>query len=188
MRTLKNNFTSYDAINTNEFIQDKLTYSGYPAGTKLIRITYFECNEAQSGRKSIIETKDIPLTKLNIPEGVSLVDALKTVSYVYDQVSKKVDQDQSLLLKSQLTNYCLQQFGFTEIPETRRKKEKCLPLYFVGGNPSLFRAVPEFDSYVDWYVPEVSREQIKEAYKASGKTLPRSIKINFEPEPEPNEE
>ena len=188
MKVLKKNFSSANPIKDDSFIQDKLTYSGYPETTKLIRLVYIDLKEAQLGRKSVVKVNEVPLTKFNIPEGVSLVDALKAVSFVYDQVSKKVDNKQNYLLTSQLTNHCLQQFSFTEIPETRRKKEKCLNLYFVGGNQKLFPATAQYDSYVDWYIPEVSRDTIKEIYKASNKTLPRSIKINYEPEVEPNEE
>ena len=187
MITLKKDFSSPSDVSKNEHLENKFLYEGYPNNTQLVRIKYVECHESQKGKKNIVETKELSLGKLNIPKGLSLVEAVKTISYVFDQVTKKTKSN-NLLLTSQLTKHCLSQYHFADVSENARKKEKCLTLYFVGGNQQLLSLTNHFDNYTDWYVSNVSRDEVKSTYQNSGLNFPKSTKINFEPETELGEE
>ena len=184
MYNLKNTFISSEPVDSNANIQGKFTYAGYDEKTKLIKIHYVYISEADLGKKKRIQVKPIELAKHQIPENLSLADAVKTVSYIINQVSKKTKSDKNSLLCAQLSSRCLSQYHFTEVEESKRKKEKCLPLFVVDGNPKLLKNTSFYDNYVDWYVPNVTRDDVSASFKNASLTMPRTIKINFEEESE----
>jgi len=188
MYRLKDDYTSREAQNSNEYIQDKLTYAGINPNTKLIKVRYVKLEEVSQGRKNKIQMKQLELERLEIPEGLSLADSLKTYSYVLDQIARKTGAEKNSLLCSQIAYHCLQQYHFTEVSSTERKKEKCLTLYVVDGQPKLLPETSIYRDYVDWYVPNITREEISNAYREISLSIPRFTKINFEAEQQPGEE
>ena len=188
MYRLKDSYLSSEPKQSNNYIQNKFTFAGYDEKTKLVRVYYVKLTETLVGKKNKIEIKPIKLNKQEIPSNLSLADAVKTISYVFNQVSKKTNSKTNSLLCTQLSNQCLRQYHFTEIEDNKRKKEKCLPIFVIDGNPALLGKTELYSDYVDWYVPEISREEISNAFKEASLTMPRSTKVNFESDSEPGEE
>ena len=187
MKILKKNLITKDQSNSDQYIEDNLTFAGYDKNSKLVRIIIVKCEEVLKKKSAVLQTKEVRLDRLELPSNFSIVDAIRTISYVLNQVSKKVNEDVSSILCPQLAHHCLPQYHFKQIPDTERKKAHCVNLFVVSGAPDIFDQTEYFYDYFDWYQKDVTRDQIQNIYKKAGLTLPRTTKINFEQdEEEPN--
>lgn len=188
MKKLKKNLITSDDENSIEYLKDNLTFNGYSDSDRLLRIIYVKCGADESKGFPTLKTTPIVLDKMELPKNLSLVDSIKTVSYVLNQVAKKTGEPKNSLLCSQLLSRCLPQYNFTQIDNKKRKKENCVNLYIVDGAVELFPTTNYYFDYFDWYQNKVSREDLQNTYKQLSLTFPRSTKINYEDDLEPGEE
>ena len=179
MKILKHNFTSNEQ-NSNEHIEDLLTFSGFDKNAKVVRIRYVHVSEIIKKKSPTLTSRELTLNKIRIPEGFSMADALKTISYVVNQVSKKLNENKNGLICCQLTHDCLSQYHFTPVEENKKKKENFVDIYFVDGIVSVFPNSKYYDDYFDWYQNSVTRDEIQQIYKNAGLNMPRTTKCNFE--------
>jgi len=184
MYKLKENFIAPEG--TYSF-KDKLLYEGYDDNTRHIRLHYIVCTDNVHRKKATVKVQELTFQTYEIPQNMQLDEAIKTYSYVIDEISKIISEKPDTLLTTQIAYQTLPKLGFKEAYLS--SKEKFADLYVVGGNKKLFHETKFYKDYFDWYQPQVKKEEIESLYKNINIKLPKQININFNhEESEPGEE
>ena len=103
-----------------------------------------------------------------MPEGMSREDGFKVLSYLTDFIEKRPDVNPySLKSVNTLDGVLnLERFGFSRDAE---KGENVIDLFTVDGRVLLFKRNRElYQKYFNWYVDDVSREEVEAIYQKCG--------------------
>ena len=181
MKKLKSKILTDANENSRQYIQDVLDYNGYSDSTQFINFDIIKCEEVPSKKAIKAKTIGIELERMRIPENMSLVDAIRTISYVLNQTSKKINQPKNTSITTQITNMCLPQYGFKQDLNKPKKTDSCCTLYVVEGNPLIFKTTKFYNDYFDWYC-DVKKDEIQTLYKKAGLPFPKTTIIDLETE------
>ena len=128
-----------------------------------------------------------------LPEGMSMEDACKVVSYLSKKVEYRKNIEPASRTSVQLVNNLLKDYGFNNIDSIKgthlhsveiynpfrnidtesincQELEGVTDLFTIGGEPSLFRKSKLNDRYFDWFTPNVSHQEIYDIYKKIGQS------------------
>ena len=124
-----------------------------------------------------------------LPNGMSVEDACKVVSYLSDKIETENDLEPACEKSVAMVSNILSNYGFERV-EGKEKghyhavtryyplikvKEGAFPacnkidgvvdLFTVGGDFKVFKNSELYDRYFDWYTEDVSLEEVQEIYK-----------------------
>ncbi len=109
---------------------------------------------------------DMYIKPFKLPLGMNLLDAFKVLSYLIDYFEKNFNISKfspgCLKMLDKALNF--EELGFLRLNEYLSDDE-VNDLFMVTGNLEKFKESPNYLRYFNWYIPNVSKEQIKEIYE-----------------------
>lgn len=135
--------------------------------------------------KGHIGTTSCPFEPFSLPQGMEKEDAFKVLSYLTDFIEQKPGIEKASLRSLEILDSIidLEDLGF--------KRRKYLPintpvvnLYTVTGIVDQFEHKFHYSTQVNWYTPNITKEEVKEIYGKKGLVFPneRSFNISLEQE------
>ena len=109
-----------------------------------------------------------PFNPFMLPDGMEREDAFKVLSYLTDFIEKR-DEIEPGSLKSVNTLDSvlnLERFGFKRVEET--DEDKILNLFTIDGRALLFKRSELYKKYFEWYIENVTKEEVEEIYSKIG--------------------
>lgn len=102
------------------------------------------------------------------PNGMSMEDGFKVISYLKDEVEKVCDPSFPLSLFNTLDEVMnLERFGFTRVREA--KEDDILDLFIIDGRIQLFKNDTElYKKYFEWYQEGVTYDEVCNIYNKIG--------------------
>lgn len=137
---------------------------------------YVYCNKFDNGANTTKEMHDFVARKFVLPEGMSVEDAFKVLSYLAEYVEKKYDLEECSATSVQCMDRLLEKFYFTHIePEgetpfrfKHTNNTPCTHLFTVNGRFSYFKRSYYAEHYFEWFTEGVTRDEVDEIYAALG--------------------
>ncbi|MBQ8299016.1 MAG: hypothetical protein IJX99_03985 [Clostridia bacterium] len=103
-----------------------------------------------------------------MPAGMTRDEGFKVLSYLTDFIEKRPDIDpcswKSVRTLDSVLN--LERFDFTRVDE--KDENKILDLFSVGGRILLFKKSEHYPRYFEWYVQNVSFDEVHSIYESCG--------------------
>ncbi len=135
--------------------------------------------------KGHIGTTSCSFESFSLPKGMEKEDAFKVLSYLTDFIEQKPGIEKASLKSLEILDSIidLEDLGF--------KRRKYLPinttvvnLYTVTGIVDQFEHKFHYSTQVNWYTPNITKEEVKEIYSKKGIVFPneRSFNIGLEQE------
>lgn len=105
-----------------------------------------------------------PFSPFMFPKGLSFLEGLKVLSYLTDFIEKREDIEEASRSSVATLNSVLdlERYGFSRVLD--KNSIDVIPLYTVFGRIALFKNTKYYDSYFDWYIPNVTREEVINIY------------------------
>lgn len=102
-----------------------------------------------------------------IPEGMTKEEAFKVLSYLTDFIEANTELEECSLGSVRALNDAinLPRFGFRRL----KNKVEAISLYTVAGRLNEFKKSKFYDTYFEWYTPNVTREEVVAIYDRIGK-------------------
>ena len=97
---------------------------------------------------STVGAMDWPFIPFMLPEGMNREDAFKVLSYLTDFIERRLN---------------LERLGFKRINETLDDNE-VIDLFTVAGRVELFKRSKHYSKYFEWYVENVTFDEVKDIY------------------------
>ncbi len=114
---------------------------------------------------STVGAMDWPFIPFMLPEGMNREDAFKVLSYLTDFIERRLDLEpcsyKSVALLDDVLN--LERLGFKRINETLDDNE-VIDLFTVAGRVELFKRSKHYSKYFEWYVENVTFDEVKDIY------------------------
>lgn len=121
---------------------------------------------------------DIYTKSFKLPLGMNLLDAFKVLSYLIDYFEKNFNIPK---FSSSCFNMLDKALNFEELGFQRLNEYLCddevNDLFMVTGNLEKFKESANYLRYFNWYIPNVSKEEIKEIYEIN-KRRQRILKLH----------
>lgn len=145
----------------------------------LYRFKFLEYNEIKSvyGPK-FDETNVYVFKEFTFPYGMSKEDAFKVISFLLDSTKliikadtgRNVDVANKDVIKH--TDKALGLAGFNRIKDDAFNNfDGVTDLYLVSGNLKKFKKSSEYKKYFNWYVDDVTEQDVEEIYKSIGSNI-----------------
>ena len=128
-----------------------------------------------------------------IPEGMTMQEAYKVISYISELVERTYNKEPASSDSVALTSYTLGNYGFEKIDGYQKGyshsteeytgrgkviRETTIPatmdLYTVGGDFSQFKKSNLYSKYFNWFTENVSIEEVQAIYDRLGLQLPNA--------------
>ena len=159
----------------------------------IIRLYYvaFEKFESQyyHPRKKIGQTHGIS-SRFRLPDGMSLTDACKVISFLSDKIEQKHKLEPACERSVALVSHILSKYGFEKIESPEKghyhilsdydflkidtdfhacnKIEGVIDLFSIGGSFNLFKRSDLSSRYFNWYTQGVTMQEVENIYKNIG--------------------
>ena len=124
--------------------------------SKVFRIHYVK-NRYKGAKVNKSEYISLPF-KINAP--ISNKDALKIISYLSDVAKNQLFARENHLLKAIILNRELDNEDLKIEKLDKCEEYLITDLYIVDGNKTLFKMSKDYNTYFNWYIPNVSYEDI----------------------------
>lgn len=112
---------------------------------------------------------DFPFQPFTLPENMPRQDAFKVLSYLSDYLERELEIEpcscQSVKTLDEMLN--VKRLGFDR-PNYVRKPFEGVELFTITGRLALFKKMPEYKKYFEWYTEGVTREEVEEIYRTAG--------------------
>lgn len=131
---------------------------------RLYFVNYHRIGESYGRDENNVGMINWPCLPFMFPEGMSREEGFKVLSYLTDFIEKRNDIE-SCSLKSVRTLDSildLERFGFKRVEEG--DENKILNLFTISGRISLFKKSNLYTKYFEWYVEDVTLEEVKSIY------------------------
>ncbi len=131
---------------------------------RLYYINYHRIREYDGRRDNNVGVINWPFEPFMLPKGMTREEGFKVLSYLTDFIEKREDTDPcSLKSVRTLDNVLnLERFGFTRVKED--DENKILNLFTVDGRQLLFKKSELYSKYFEWYIENVTLEEVKNIY------------------------
>ena len=157
-----------------------------------IRLIYFAINQCNDCAGNVKINQSFGMSSpFASPKGMNIEDTCKIVSYLSEKVEKTYNLEPASLKSVQMVSGLLEKYGFVKIggywhgvlhgtvfnyneavklsaPIKRvynyTKDDNYVDLFSVGGDFDLFKNTPLYHRYFNWFVKNVSEEDIKNIY------------------------
>lgn len=154
---------------------------------RLFYVSYETFIGYHDGQKKICETYGIS-SPFKLPNGMSIEDACKVVSYLSDFVEKGNNLEPACEQSVRMVSNILEKYGFSKVegkekghyhavseyipfhttranfPATE-KIEGVVDLFSVGGDFKIFKKTDLYDRYFEWYTEGVTKQEVANIYK-----------------------
>lgn len=156
---------------STNYFDDDIILEDHPIGEQNIyRLCYvnYSINKKYYSRKNNISMLNWQYEPFVFPYNMTRQDGFKVISYFLDFYYKKEGKDSySLNLFRKVDSvFDKNDLGFVRVSEM--DENKVLDLFIVGGNLLLFKESELYKKYFNWYIKDVSFEEVKEIYKKYG--------------------
>lgn len=133
---------------------------------RLYYIKYYRKKEKKSGNVGMI---DWPFQPFMLPEEMNREDAFKVLSYLTDFIEKKFDLEPCSYKSVATLNDALdlERLGFQRLSATV-EDDDVISLFTVAGRVALFKKSRHYPKYFEWYVENVTFEEVKNIYHKCG--------------------
>lgn len=162
-----NNF--FDSLGINVEDDFDVTFEDHMPGNKkyyrLHYINYHNINR-DPNRRGLI---DWPYKPFGLPDGMSREDGFKVLSYLTDFIEKRDDvYEASWKSVGTLDGVIsLERFGFKRL-DFSPKVEDVIDLFTIDGRIRRFKDSKYYDMYFNWYISNVSKNEVEEIYSKCG--------------------
>ncbi len=111
---------------------------------------------------------DWPCKPFMLPDGMSREEGFKVLSYLTDFIEKREDIAIGSLTSVRTLDLVFdkERFGFRRVEET--DEDKIINLFTVDGRALLFKKSDLYKKYFEWYVENVTKEEVEEIYSKIG--------------------
>ncbi len=144
------------------------TFENHPIGNqdiyRLYFIDYHRINEYVGRQDNNVGVITWPCNTFRFPEEMSREEGFKVLSYLID-FTEKIDCTKPWFYKSTRALdgvFGLERFGFKRVKEN--DEDKILNLFMVSGRLLLFKRSELYSKYFDWYVENVTLEEVTNIY------------------------
>ncbi len=131
---------------------------------RLYYINYHRIGEGYGHRKNNIGIINWRFNPFILPKEMTREEGFKVLSYLTDFIEKREDTEpcsfKSVSTLDGVLN--LERFGFTRVEE--KDESKILNLFTVDGRLLLFKRSNLYSKYFEWYVENVTKEEVKSIY------------------------
>lgn len=128
---------------------------------------------------SAVGAIDWPFKVFMLPEGMNREDAFKVLSYLTDFIERKCELEpcsyKSVMLLDDVLN--LERLGFKRVEEELEDNE-VIDLFTVAGRVELFKRSKHYQKYFEWYIENVTFDEVKEIYQKCNIELTDLQEIN----------
>ena len=162
---------------TAKFIPDVIMASHETKGDGCVNGTIYQ-DFAKTIRMHYVYTATIPTTglremhdftfsKYQLPQGMSMQDAYKVVSYLSEYIEKVKKIPEASCKSVNETDALLGEYFFTKL-DRDNDTTPFIDLFTVGGNTKLFDKSRYASQYFEWFTEGVSTREVREIYRKLG--------------------
>ncbi len=132
---------------------------------RLHYINYHNINRDSNCRGVI----DWPYKPFELPNGMSREDCFKVLSYLTDFIEQRDDVDEASWKSVGTLDgvISLEKFGFKRLDFTPEEDE-IIDLFTIDGRIKRFKDSKYYSMYFNWYIPNISKNEIKKIYQKCG--------------------
>lgn len=152
---------AYNDLLENHELKDQIYY-------RLHYINYHNINR-DPGRRGVI---DCPYDAFYLPNGMSREDGFKVLSYLTDFIEKhpEVDEASWKSVSTLDTIIDIERFGFKRVGY-KPFDEDVIDLFTVTGRINRFKKSKYYSKYYNWYIPNVTKDEVINIYDKCGLTF-----------------
>ena len=159
----------FDSLGINVEDDFNATFEDHmPGNQKYYRLHYINYHNINRdpNRRGLI---DWPYKPFELPDGMSREDGFKVLSYLTDFIEKRDDvYEASWKSVGTLDGVIsLERFGFKRI-DFLPKEEDIIDLFTIDGRVRRFKDSKYYDMYFNWYISNVSKNEVEEIYSKCG--------------------
>ena len=131
---------------------------------RLYFVNYHRIGESYGRQDNNVGVINWPCNPFMFPEGMSREEGFKVLSYLTDFIEKREDTEPCSLKSVRTLDGVLdlERFGFKRVKED--DENKILNLFTVSGRLLLFQRSKLYPKYFEWYVENVTLEEVKNIY------------------------
>lgn len=135
---------------------------------RLYYINYYRIGESYGMGPNNVGLIDWPCKPFMLPDGMSREEGFKVLSYLTDFIEKREDIAIGSLTSVRTLDLVFdkERFGFRRVEET--DEDKIINLFTVDGRALLFKKSDLYKKYFEWYVENVTKEEVEEIYSKIG--------------------
>lgn len=137
---------------------------------RLYYMKYYRKDEYNGRHDNNVGIIDWPFKPFMLPEGMSREDSFKVLSYLTDFIEKKFDLEpcsyKSVAVLDDVLN--LERLGFKRLDVSIDDDSKIIDLFTVAGRLQLFKRSNHYQKYFEWYMEDVTLDEVKDIYSKCG--------------------
>ncbi len=149
-------------------LESETVLENHPVGNqniyRLYFVNYHRIGENYGREDYNIGVINWPCKPFMFPEGMPREEGFKVLSYLTDFIEKRDDIEPCSMKSVRTLDSALnlERFGFKRIEE--EDESKILDLFTINGRVSLFKESKLYSRYFEWYVEDVTLEEVTGIY------------------------